>query len=232
MLEVVGHRGAAGLLPENTLPGFEHAIALGCSATECDVRLTADGHLVLCHDETVDRTTNGTGKVAELTFAAIRALDAGNGEMMPTLDELLATLAGRILLLCELKGEGTAAPAVEAVRRAGLVERVVFTSFVLERLDEVRALGAELQVTGIFSQPPFEQLDRLVALGALAADVHFRNLTPEFVAAAHARGLTCRGWNPDTTEDIRATVALGVDSVSSNYPNLALEVVRELAGQR
>jgi glycerophosphoryl diester phosphodiesterase len=226
MIEVVGHRGAAKLVPENTLPSFEKAIALGCNATECDVRLTADGHLVICHDDSVDRTTNGTGKVSDLSLDQLRALDAGDGAVMPTLQELLRTVAGRILLLCELKGEGTPAPTVAAVRAAGMEAQVVFTSFVIDRIAEVRALGNELRIAGIFSEPDYDILPRLVELRAEAADVHFRNLTPEFVKAAHAHGLTCRGWNPDTVEDIKHTVALGVDSVSSNRPDLAIEVVR------
>jgi len=225
-MEIVGHRGAALLVPENTLPSFEKAIALGCDATETDVRLTSDGRLILCHDETVDRTTNGTGKVADLTFDQIRALDAGNGAQVPLLSELLPVIKDRILLLCELKGEGTPEPAVATVRAAGLTEQVVFTSFEIDRIAAVRALGDELRIAGIFSKPNFEILPRLVELNAEAADVHWKNLTPEFVEAAHANGLTCRGWNPDTVEDIKATLALGVDSVSSNRPDLAVQVVR------
>ena len=226
MIEVVGHRGAAKLVPENTLPSFERAIALGCGATETDVRLSADGQLVICHDETVDRTTNGTGKVADLTLAQLRQLDAGDGAKMPTLAEVLECVRGRILLLCELKGEGTPGPAVAAVREAGITADVVFSSFVIDRLAEVRSLGDELRIAGIFSKPDFDILPRLVELKAEAADVQHMNLTPEFVQAAHQHGLTCRGWNPDTIEDIRATLALGVDSVSSNRPDLAMEVVR------
>jgi len=226
MIEVVGHRGAANLVPENTLPSFEKAIALGCDATECDVHLTADGHLVVCHDETVDRTTNGTGCIAELSLAELRALDAGNGAMMPTFEEVLATIAGRILLLCEMKGPGTAAPAVAAVRQAGLVEQVAFTSFAIDRIAEVRAWGGELRIAGIFSQPEPAVWPRLVELGAEYADIHYRNLTAEVVQAVQALGLRCRGWNPDTVEDIRWTVDLGVDSVSSNRPDLAVQVVR------
>lgn len=225
-IEVVGHRGAAKLVPENTLPSFEKAIELGCDATECDVRLTADGHLVICHDETVDRTTNGTGKVAELTLAQIRELDAGDGAVMPTLPELLDTIRGRIRLLCELKGEGTPAPAVAAVRAAGMVQEVTFTSFVIDRLAEVRALGEELRIAGILTHPDWVILDRLASLRAVAADVHFRNLTREFVIAVWGRGMRCRGWNPDTTEDVRFTLALGVNSISSNRPDRALRVLR------
>ena len=120
MTEVVGHRGAKGLVPENTLPSFEAAIAFGCDATECDVHLSADGHLVVCHDHTVDRTTNGTGAIAAMTLTELRVLDAGNGAQIPLFEEVLALVKGRITLLCELKGDGTADAAVAAVRTAGM----------------------------------------------------------------------------------------------------------------
>src|ERR671930_261980 len=103
---VVGHRGCALLEPENTLRAFRRALELGCDYVETDVRFTRDGELILMHDETVDRTTSGS--VADLTFAELRALDAGQGEQVPTLAELLPLLRGRAQILCELKGEDTA----------------------------------------------------------------------------------------------------------------------------
>lgn len=226
-IETVGHRGAAGLVPENTLPSFERAIALGCDRTETDVRLTADGVLVLMHDATVERTTNGTGAVADLTLAELRRLDAGGGEPIPTFDELLVCVAGRIGLLCELKGPGTAAPAVAAVRAHGLIEQVIFTCFDVARLAEVRALGDELHLGGILPAPDEAALERLCALRARKAGVHFRTLTPEFCAAVKARGLLCRGWNPDTEEDIRYTLGLGVNGICSNRPDILMQVIRE-----
>ena len=90
MVYVVGHRGAAGVLPENTLAGFRYAIELGVDYVECDVHLSRDGQLVVMHDATVDRTTDATGAICDLDFNRIRALDAGEGEQIPTLDEVLA----------------------------------------------------------------------------------------------------------------------------------------------
>ncbi|MBI5832387.1 MAG: glycerophosphodiester phosphodiesterase [Armatimonadetes bacterium] len=226
MIEVVGHRGAKGLVPENTLPSFEKAIALGCDATECDVHLSADGHLVVCHDHTVDRTTNGTGRIAELTLAELRALDAGDGALIPLFGEVLDLVRDRILLLCELKGDGTADAAVAAVRKAGMVEQVVFSCFDLDRIARVRELGDELRITGIHSAFDADALARLVDLRAEHMDICWQALTVDQVATIHAAGLRCRGWNPDTEADIRTTLELGVDSVSSNYPDLAVRVVR------
>jgi glycerophosphoryl diester phosphodiesterase len=116
----IGHRGAAAVAPENTIASFRRAVELGPEAMELDVQRTKDGHLVVMHHDTVDRTTDGTGHVAELTFARIRRLDAGSwngtafaGERVPTLDELGDALRPEILLFVEIKGtadQGTLGP--------------------------------------------------------------------------------------------------------------------------
>src|SRR5712691_9894392 len=95
---VTGHRGAAGLEPENTLRSFRRACELGVDRIETDVRLTRDGRLVCLHDATVDRTTDGTGPMAEMTFDQLHRLDAGHGERIPTLEGALATVRGRAVL--------------------------------------------------------------------------------------------------------------------------------------
>src|SRR5437660_7666970 len=111
----VGHRGAAALEPENTIRSFRRAIELGCDFAECDVHLTRDGQLAVMHDAAVDRTTNGSGPISDFTMAELKQLDAGQGERVPTLDEVLETVRGRIKLLIELKGPGTEALTVQTV---------------------------------------------------------------------------------------------------------------------
>ncbi|MDP6506872.1 MAG: glycerophosphodiester phosphodiesterase family protein, partial [Planctomycetota bacterium] len=128
-MEVVGHRGCRGLEPENTLRAFRRGIEIGCDYVETDVRLSLDGQLVIMHDDTVDRTTNGSGKIAELSFEEIRSLDAGEGEQVPTLAEVLETTGRNVQLLCELKDDAGVDGAVREVLAIGLENVVVFTSF-------------------------------------------------------------------------------------------------------
>ncbi|GIX06460.1 MAG: glycerophosphoryl diester phosphodiesterase [Candidatus Poribacteria bacterium] len=226
MVYVVGHRGAAGVLPENTLLGFRYAIELGCDYVECDVHRTRDGHLVVIHDPTVDRTTNGTGAVAELDFATIRALDAGRGERVPTLEEVLETIRGRVRLLCELKGEGVEELTVETVRRLGMGDQVVLTSFHLDRLERVRRIAPELRIGAIFSDPGDEDVRRAHELGAVGIGVHYRNLRLRTVQQAHELGMEVRAWNPDTLPEMQAMIALGVDGISTNRPDLLIPYLR------
>ncbi len=227
MVYVVGHRGAAGVVPENTLKGFRYAIELGVDYVECDVHLTRDGHLVVIHDETVSRTTNGRGRVRDLDFVIVRSLDAGEGQQIPTLDEVLSTIRGRVRLLCELKGEGVEDAAVDAVLARDMAKDVIFTSFHLDRLARVRERGDDLQIGVIFQDPGEDDLRRAVDLGACSVGIHYRNLCLRLVDEAHDLGLDVRAWNPDTLREQKAMIALGVDGVSTNRPDILIRYLRE-----
>jgi glycerophosphoryl diester phosphodiesterase len=220
---VVGHRGVAGLVAENTLPSFRHAIALGVDYVECDVHLSRDQRLVVMHDSTVDRTTNGHGAIRDLALTRLRALDAGQGEQVPTLDEVLETVHHEAHLLIELKGIGVERAAVEAVRAHGMVEEVTFSSFALERLALVRAMGSDYRLRAILPNPTDFDLARAAALQAVGVDIRYTNVCLRMVEAAHALGLEVLAWNPDTWREQQAMIALGVDGVSSNRPDILLE---------
>ncbi|MBM3213431.1 hypothetical protein FJZ36_00720 [Candidatus Poribacteria bacterium] len=228
MVYVVGHRGAAGVLPENTVPGFEYAIRLGCTYTECDVHLTRDDRLVVMHDATVNRTTNGSGAIRDLTFDEIRALDAGDGNQVPTLDEVLAVTQGRIRLLCELKGEGVEDAAVECVRTREMEGEVVFTSFALDRVERVRQMSDDLRIGAIISNPSDSDIARAVDIGASAVGVQYKNVRLGIVERALSAGLEIRAWNPDTLREQKAMIGLGVSGISTNRPDILLAYLRAL----
>jgi glycerophosphoryl diester phosphodiesterase len=226
MMIAVGHRGAAGIEPENTLRGFRRAIALGVDYVECDVHLTRDGELAVIHDETVDRTTSGHGRVGDFTMEELWQLDAGQGERIPTLEEVLATTRGHVKVLVELKGAGVEEKTVETVRAAGMTGDVIFTSFHLERIERVRQIDPSLTTGAIFSQPPPDFCERARAAGATTLGVHHKSLTAERVREAQSQGFVLRAWNPDTEPEMEAMVDLGVDGIGSNRPDLLLEVLK------
>lgn len=223
---VVGHRGAAGLEPENTLRAFRRALELGVDFVECDVHLTRDGRLAVLHDDTVDRTTDGHGPVASFTLDALRRLDAGMGERIPTLEEVLAEIRGRAGVLIELKGPGTEETAIEVVRDARMAESVIFTSFHLDRIRQVREYDPTLATGAIFDQPPPDACARAMAAGARTMGVRYRHLTPTLVQEAHDRRLMIRAWNPDTEPEIEQMVDLGVDGIGSNRPDRVIAVLQ------
>jgi glycerophosphoryl diester phosphodiesterase len=228
MIQVISHRGAAGLVPENTLPGFEKAIELGADWSELDVQLTRDRRLVVMHDDKVDRTTNGTGAVAEMTFDEIRALDAGDGERVPTLFEVLDVCRVRMPLHIELKGPGTEEPSFEAVRAAGMAGEVVFTSFELDRIARIKAMDSALPTCALFYEPKVDACRRALDAGAAGIGVYWEHITPQMVAEAHESGLEIGAWNPDCEADWRTTIALGVDIIGSNHPEGLIRLLREM----
>jgi glycerophosphoryl diester phosphodiesterase len=222
MVYVVGHRGAAGVMPENTIKGFRYAIDLGVDYVECDVHLSRDQQLIVMHDTTVDRTTNGHGAIRDLTAARIRTLDAGQGEQVPTLDEVLETVRHQAHLLIELKGLGVEKATVDAVKAQGMEEEVTFTSFALERLAAVRAKGNSYRLGAILPNPTDFDLARAVEVQAVGIGVRYQNACFRVIDAAHALGLEVRAWNPDTWREQRAMIALGVEGVSTNRPDILL----------
>jgi glycerophosphoryl diester phosphodiesterase len=222
MVYVVGHRGAAGVMPENTIKGFRYAIELGVDYMECDVHLSRDQQLMVMHDATVDRTTNGRGAIRDLTAARIRSLDAGQGEQVPTLDEVLETVRGEVHLLIELKGIGVEHATVEAVKAQGMQEYVTFTSFALERLALVREMGKEYRIGAILPNPTDFDLARAVEMQAVGIGIRYTNLCFRHVEAAHALRLEVRVWNPDTWDEQQAMITLGVDGISTNRPDILL----------
>jgi len=137
----IGHRGASAYEPENTIRAFKRAIEKGCEGVEMDLRRTKDGKIVVIHDETVDRTTNGKGKVSEMTLEEIKKLDS-HGEKIPLLSEVLSEVKANIFLL-EIKEGGYEESIVKEVKDAKLLDKVIFISFLYDSLKKVKEVGGE-----------------------------------------------------------------------------------------
>ena len=222
MIIVTGHRGAAGVVAENTLKGFRRAIELGVDAVECDVHLTRDGQVVVMHDDTVDRTTGGTGRIAEMDLADVRRLDAGDGEPVPTLDELLETVQGRCELLCELKADGVEAPAADAVLARGMAEQVMFISFSLPRLAGLKRRRDALRV-GVVLAMPAAELPAALELPVEHVGIYYKQLSPAVVEQGRAAGVEVGVWTPNTLGEMQAMIALGVDRITTDRPDILLD---------
>lgn len=229
---VTAHRGAGFLEPENTLRALQRAMALGVDQIEVDARLSRDGRVILMHDPTVDRTTNGTGRVADLTLAQLRQLDAGLGESVPTLEDALACVRGKAILQIELKAAGTAAAVVRTVVAAGMEDGVIVTSFVHRWLQQVRTSNPRISTGALWARPPHDVVQRARRLGVLALHVWHEHIDEQLVATAHAHGLLVRAWNANHEQAMRRLIALGVDAIGSDRPDILLEVSRRLTGTR
>ena len=223
---LTGHRGAAKLEPENTLLSIQKAIDLGVDQVEIDVHLTRDQHLVVIHDTTVDRTTDGQGAVANFTLAEVQQLDAGKGERIPTLQEVMDLVRGKVILQIELKGPNTAKPVIQAVEQNSMVNEVLLTSFVHDRLRETGQLNPNLRLGALWAAPPPDACEQAIDMGAEAIHIQHLNIDPQLVQKAHTHGLKIRAWNPDTVEEIQRVIDLGVDAIGSNRPDLLIAVGR------
>jgi len=218
---VVAHRGASGHEPENTLRAVRRAIEIGADVVEVDVRVSKDGALVVIHDDTVDRTTSGRGKVRDMTAAELRSLDAGKGERIPLLEEVLDEVKGRVALFLELKELEAAAPALRLVKERGMLDQVLFISFDPETLSAVK--GAEpASHAGLIYVKPEGGIVEAKRLGCEFVLPYYRLATEKAVAFAHRMKLLVVAWTVDDPALAAELKGRGVDGVASNYPDRIL----------
>jgi glycerophosphoryl diester phosphodiesterase len=215
---IIGHRGVMGVEPENTLRSFVAAEHAGLDVIELDLHLSKDGALVVLHDEDVDRTTDGSGAVADKTLAELRALDAGRGERIPVFEEVLDAV--RSPLQAEIKDVAAARVLAEVMRERGLVDRVEVSSFHDEAVAEIARLVPGVRTALIGSHYGPDIVDRAVAVGAPALCLNIRRLTLEIVERAREADLRIYGWVVNTQDHLRLVRALGLDGATTDHPDI------------
>ncbi|MET7453061.1 glycerophosphodiester phosphodiesterase family protein [Streptomyces sp. NPDC005574] len=214
----IGHRGVMGLEPENTLRSFVAAQQAGLDVIELDLHLSKDGALVVMHDADVDRTTDGTGPIAEKTLAELRALDAGHGERVPVFDEVLDGV--RSPLQAEIKDVAAARALAEVMVRRDLVSRVEVSSFHDEAIAEIARLVPGVRTALIGSRFGPDIVDRAVEAGAATVCLNIRRLTLEVVEHARKADLKIIGWVVNTQDQLRLVRALELDGATTDYPEI------------
>jgi glycerophosphoryl diester phosphodiesterase len=220
----IGHRGACGYEPENTIRSFEKAIALKVNMIELDVHCCKTGELVVIHDETLERTTGGMGNVVDKTLDELKALDAGKGESIPTLEEVFAAVKYRCKINIELKGMGTAEPVVnlieEAVQRRGWkYGDFLVSSFKWDELLHLKILKSPVRIGMLFTEVP-ENLIHILHIYE-AYSVHFPKelITAELVAQMKAHKKQIYAFTVNEPADIEKMKALKVNGVFTNFPD-------------
>jgi len=233
---VIAHRGASGTCPENTLVSFRHAVALGAHMIELDVQLTCDREVVVIHDLTLERTTDGRGTVRDQTFEEMRRLDAGGwfgpsfrGERVPALAQVLAAVPLPVNVELKPAGDdGLEERALGIVDAAGALDRVVFSSFdadVLVRLRQ-RAPGARIAVLWE-SAPIAEGLALAGRVGATALHLRKDAVTTQAVAAATGSHLPVRAWTVNDPDESAWLTARGVEGIFTDFPERFLHSERD-----
>ncbi|MFI8089315.1 glycerophosphodiester phosphodiesterase [Streptomyces sp. NPDC086080] len=214
----IGHRGVMGVEPENTLRSFVAAQEAGLDVIELDLHLSKDGALVVMHDREVDRTTDGTGAIADKTVAELRALDAGRGERVPLFEEVLDAV--RTPLQAEIKDVAAARALAAVMNERGLAERVEVASFHDEAVTEIARLVPGVRTALVASRYGTDVVDRAVAAGASTLCLNIRRLTLEIVERVRKADLAVLGWVVNTQDHLRLVRALGLDGATTDYPEI------------
>jgi glycerophosphoryl diester phosphodiesterase len=215
----IGHRGARAYEPENTLRSFRRAIELGVDAVELDVRKTADGKIVVIHDDKVDRTTDGTGLVSELTIEEIKGFKTKDGDRIPSLGEALDYLKGKVKVLIELKEAGLEDEVVGLVRERETVDGAIVISFLKEALRRVKELDKGV-VTGLLYVRHKKPIEAALELGAEYLLPLYRFTHSADVKKAHEAGLKVIVWTINTPEEVATYRKKGVDGIASDKPDI------------
>jgi glycerophosphoryl diester phosphodiesterase len=237
---IMGHRGSSAGAPENTLSAFELTAFQGAHAIELDAKLTIDGHVVVIHDQTVDRTTNGHGRVTEMTLAELRELDAGEwfddvftNERIPTLDEVFATVGQRLFINVELTNYATPnddlVPAVvDLVKKHHLQDRVMFSSFFPRNLQRAHRLLPDVPLGLLVLTGWMGWIGRMFSFrDPIYSALHPYHLdaSSALVRRVHRADKRVHAWTVNGEDDIRRMKSVGVDGIMTDNPALAMKVL-------
>ncbi len=237
---VVGHRGAMGYRPENTLASFEHAAELGADWIELDVHLSREGVPVVIHDPTLERTAGGRGPVSRRTVAQLKKLDAGRwwgeawtGQQILTLEEALLWARGvePIRLMVEIKSGPVLYPGIEAavvlaLERSAMLERAMVISFDHASVRRVKTLDPRVMTGVLYVGRPVDEVSLAVGAGADVLLPHWAFVTPEGVLAAHQAGLAVAAWASSDRAVLRGLLAAGVDAITTDHPDVLRRLVK------
>lgn len=234
---IFAHRGASSVAPENTLPAFQRAINQGCKAIELDVHLTRDEELIVCHDETIDRTTDGTGYIRDQTLSSLQQRDAGSwfsdefqGTRLPTLYEVLEICHDQILINIEIKNipfiyKGIEEKALQTIRHFGFLENTIISSFDHHALLRVQYLQPNMKLGVLLANHLIDPWGYLKNAKLHAYSIHplYTLIDDEFVLQSHKYGYQVFPFTVDERKEYQNLIMLGVDGVFTNIPSRFLE---------
>ena len=214
----IGHRGAAGHAPENTIAAIRKGISLGVDFVEVDVQRARDGRLVVMHDALVDRTTDGTGLVSEMTWKELQLLDAGGGERVPSVEAALAAANGHAGVMLEAKTAGIGPDLHRAVRASGFLGPVIYASFLHAEILAIRAIDPLARTMALMECVPVSGAAFARDANATMVGVAYDSAAAEFIATLHDAGLEVLLYTVNEPRLIQRAIDLGVDGVISDYP--------------
>jgi glycerophosphoryl diester phosphodiesterase len=240
---IIAHRGASEQAPENTMAAFKRAMELGAGGIELDVHLSKDSHLVVTHDEQVDRTSNGKGLVRDKTLSELKSLDFGSwfsesfkGEKILELHEILELIRDWDgILNIEIKNGPIFYPGIEnavskAIAKFNRLQSTIVSSFNHYSLVEIRKINPAVRTAPLYMAGLFEPWEYARRIGACAIHPLFYNIVPDVMMGCKMNGIMVNPFTVDQPEYIKAMVAAGVDGIITNVPDIAIKIVKEMGG--
>jgi len=236
---VIAHRGFSGAAPENTIAAVRAAIEIQADMAEIDVTLTADGHIVVIHDETLDRTTNGSGKVSDFSRAELQLLDAGAwfaptfaGERIPSLDAVLDEIEGRILLNVEIKSEavdrGIVPMVASAIQNQRMVDQVVVSSFSPTALEQMHSEAPEIRTAVLYNtrfHKGQDSVEIVTDLGASVFNIKRQRLTKKMMRRCEDNDIPVGIYTVNKPRRMRRLVKKGIDAIFTDHPDRLIDVL-------
>jgi glycerophosphoryl diester phosphodiesterase len=214
----IGHRGAAGHAPENTIAAIRTGISLGVDFVELDVQRTRDGRLVVLHDKLVDRTTNGTGLIYEMTWDKLQLLDAGNGERVPSVEAAMAAASGRAGMILEAKSPGVGRDLYKAVQAPAFSGSVIYASFLHAEILAIHRIDPQAKTMALIECVPPSGAAFALEANASLVGLALDSATAEFITLLHCAGLQVFLYTVNEPRRIADAIDLGADGVISDYP--------------
>ncbi len=238
--KILGHRGAMGSAPENTLPSFKKAIEASADGVEFDVQLSADGVPVVIHDEKIDRTTDGEGPVNTLSASELEKLDAGSffssefvDTKLPLLKDVLEVIQNMDIINLELKNgnvryEGMEEKVIKLTKEFGIFHKTIFSSFNHYSIKKIKDLEPEAKTGVLYMAGIYQPWEYAEKLGAEAIHPFYPAVVPDIVGECHKRDMAVNVFGVNEDEIIRKLLMMNVDAIITDYPARAREILNEL----
>ena len=240
MTKVWAHRGASGYYPENTISSFEGAIKQNADGIELDVHLSKDGYVIVCHDETLNRTTNGKGFIKNFDLFELKQLDAGSwydkkfkGEKLPLLEEVIELIKGtKMELNIEIKAgsifyQGIEGKVLKLLDKYKIKDQVIISSFDHYSLVKIKELDTEIKTGILYSEALYKPLDYIKTTKANALHPYYITVTKEMVEEANAIGIDVNPYTINNEDHIRMIKPMNVNAIITNYPDRVKSILSE-----
>ena len=222
---IFGHRGASHIEPENTLLAFERAFADGALGIEFDVRSSMDNKIVVIHDETINRTSNATGKVNSYQLEELLTFDFGKREKIPTLNEVLSKYGNKYWLNIEIKEEGLEENIIELIKKYKITHKLVISSFLIPVLNKVKELDEAVPTAFLYDFPLNDLNELMNEVRVDGLHPSKKHVTKELIINAHAKSLSVRTWTVDEISLAENFYKMGVDGIITNNPKAIIEAL-------